>query len=368
LFKETKHILLLSSGLNYPGGIERAIVNTANLFAVKGHRVTIIVFDESDKSFYPIKEGIYVVRYPLYFGITGKGNLLTRKIEFLFDIIKLRKIIKELKPDVVIGTEYPFSIAAVLAGVKKQALLFSWEHHHFNELNKSQFWHKLFKITYPRLNGIVCLNEDERNIFSETNSYSFVIPNFIESKQFNFDRTLYSEKLILTVARLTSVKGIDLLLPIAKKILEKWPEWRWKIIGNGNMKESVIKFIKKEDLDNRLILQEPISHDIDYEYKNASIYVMTSRNECFPMTLLEAMSNGLPCIAFDCETGPRHIIESGINGYLVEDGDLELMIAAINNLIGDAEKRNKMGENAFHNVQRFSPDKVYSLWEKLINF
>ena len=84
------------------------------------------------------------------------------------------------------------------------------------------------------------------------------------------------------------------------------------------------------------------------------------------MVLLEAQSVGLPCIAFDCETGPRHIISNNTDGILVEKENTTKLAEAINSLITNEEKRIKMGVAAFENVQRFSPDAIYKFWEEKI--
>ncbi len=339
------------------------MVNTANLFVTKGHSVTLLILDEASNSFYPVNPLIKIIQQPLSFGITPEGNIITRKIKLLSDVLKLRKLVKQLQPDIIIATEYPFAVAAVLSGTKKQSKVVSWEHHHFYELKRNLFWNRVFKLTYPRLDSVVCLNEDEKKLFKTINSNTFVIPNFIEPA-LSLPSDL-SNKFILTVGRLTSVKGTDHLLQTAKIVLQKHPDWKWKIIGDGDMKEEIMQFIEKEDLQNKLIIQLPVDHNILPEYKNASVYVMTSRNECFPMTLLEAMSVGLPCISFDCETGPRHIINNNEDGLLVEKENPAKLAEAISSLITNEGRRKKMGEKAFTNVQRFSPDKIYELWQQL---
>jgi glycosyltransferase involved in cell wall biosynthesis len=92
---------------------------------------------------------------------------------------------------------------------------------------------------------------------------------------------------------------------------------------------------------------------------------MTSRNECFPLVLLEAMSNGLPCFAFDCDTGPRHIIQHDKTGLLIEKENVVEMAKAISALIKDNARRKSMSDNAFTAVEQFYPDKVYEEWERL---
>jgi glycosyltransferase involved in cell wall biosynthesis len=115
------------------------------------------------------------------------------------------------------------------------------------------------------------------------------------------------------------------------------------------------------------VLQAPSNHNISAEYENASMYVMTSLNECFPMVLMEALSYGLPCISFDCDTGPRHIIHNNADGLLVEKENPQTMADAIDLLIEDEEERIAMGANALVNSKRFSPETVYPLWENLFN-
>jgi glycosyltransferase involved in cell wall biosynthesis len=132
------------------------------------------------------------------------------------------------------------------------------------------------------------------------------------------------------------------------------------------MKKELLAFIKKEKLEGKLILQEPISSNIDDEYCNASIFALASRFEAFPMVLLEAMIFGVPCISFDCLSGPSDIISNNEDGILVEKENPIKLAEAINKLIEDSSLRNKMSVKAFENIQRFSAQKIYQLWREII--
>ena len=325
--------------------------------------MTLLVLDETADSFYPVDPGVSILQHPLSFGITPEGNVISRKLKLLGDVLKLRRLFKQLHPSLIIASEYPLAAAAILTGARKRAKVVSWEHHHFNELDKNSFWNKVFKMTYPRLDAVVCLNEDEKKLFEAVSRKPVVIPNFALP---SVTRSTLDNKTILTVARIAHVKGIDLLLRAAGIVLEKHPDWKWKIIGHSGIDNIVEQVIREQGMTGKLIIQPPVDHDIAAEYQNASLYVMTSRNECFPMTLLEAMSNGLPCIAFDCETGPRHIIRHDENGVLVEKENPLKLAEAISLLAGDVTKRKKMGEAAFRSVQRFSPEVIYGLWKEKV--
>lgn len=339
-------------------------MNTANLFSEHGHKVTILVLDETSASFYPVNPAVVISQQPLSFGITKEGNIMTRKIKMLSDVLKLRKVLTVLNAEILIATEYPFTAAALLSGARKKSKLFAWEHHHFHELKKNQFWNRVFYFTYPRLTGIICLNKDEEKYYTAINPNVYVIPNFISINPHQADT---GSKTILTIARLNWVKGMDWAVAVAKGIFSRYPDWKWNIIGSGDLEGKIKTDISETHLDDNLELKRPQNHAVGREYEQASIFVLLSRNECFPMTLLEAQAAGLPCIAFDCETGPRHIIDNNENGLLVERENIEAMTGAINSLISDPEKRKVFGAHARNKVENFSPANIYHLWQEVLN-
>ena len=363
MIEAKKHIAIICSRLDLPGGIERITVNTANLFAANHHPVSLLILDETDKSFYPIHPSITIKQFPLFFGITEKGNKLTRKIQFIKNILKLKSVLKETNADTIIATEYPFAIAIVLTGIKKTSKIYSWEHQHYGFTRKNFFWKTLFNWCYPKLHGILCITKFEADYFNQFAPAS-VIPYHIENK--TAKKSSVNSKTILSVGWLIRRKGIDFIMKASKIIFDKHPDWKWKIIGKGEMKNELLTFIKKEKLEDKLIIQQPVSSNIDDEYCNASLFVLASRFEAFPMVLLEALSFGVPCISFDCHSGPSDIITNNEDGILVEKENAVKLAEAINKLIEDEELRNKMSEAAFRNVLRFSPKIIYKEWQRLL--
>lgn len=360
------HIVIACSYLHVPGGYEKAMISTANLFAKKGHTVSLLILDHTAATYYPVHPGVNIVHLPVNFGITEKGNTISRKIRLWKDIKKLKQALKQLQPDHLICTEYPFAVAAVLGGATKFTRVFSWEHHHFGAQRLNRFWQYLFKIAYRKLDAVVCLNKDEQQHYLGINDQAIVIPNFI-AEPVQGSPAATKEFPLISVTRFNHIKGIDLLMQVAKLILPPDPQLKWKVIGYGEQKDVFLDFIKKEDLGTQLVFQPADKTDLSADYRNAGIFIMTSRNECFPLVLLEAMSNGLPCIAFDCDTGPRHIIQHNHTGILVEKENVQELAAAISKLLPDTATQKMMSETALVAVQSFYPDKVYELWKQLFS-
>jgi glycosyltransferase involved in cell wall biosynthesis len=362
---DCKKIVLLCSRLDTPGGIERAVVNTAALLADQGHSVVIIVADTSglNTSYYPIPPSVQATWIHTDFGIGGKGNILSRKIRLMQDFRKLGKAIRHYTPDIVISSEYHLTTAMVLSGGSGKARQLSWEHHSFGHIKTNRFWSILKNYSYKKLNGIICLNEKEADAYR---SYGpvHIIPNFILPPRVKSEPSVNRQ--IITVGWLTEVKGADRIPAIAKAVLEKNPGWTWKVVGDGPLKPALQNFIEKEQSGKQLQLVSSADADLAQLYAQSSLMVLLSRTEAFPMVLLEAMSYGLPCISFDCPTGPGMIIQDRVDGLLVEDGQIRKMNAAIDSLVNNNELRLTYGEAARLNIQRFSAEAVIKKWECIL--
>ena len=106
------------------------------------------------------------------------------------------------------------------------------------------------------------------------------------------------------------------------------------------------------------------TRDMVAAYQEGSIFVMTSRYEGFPLVLIEAMACGLPCVAFDCATGPKEIIEDGKTGYLIPYNDDKMFIEKLTYLMQHPEVRRSMGEEARRSVRKFSAESVMKKWKE----
>lgn len=172
---------------------------------------------------------------------------------------------------------------------------------------------------------------------------------------------------MISVGRLSVEKGYIDLLKIFNQIAKKYNDWHLDIIGDGDEREKLEKYIQDKKLQNQVTLHGFQSKDyIDKMLHQSSIYLMTSYTESFGIVLLEAMSHGLPCIAFDSAEGAREIIKDGESGWLIKNRDFDKYERAISTLIENQNMRKKMGKSGALLVNMYSKDVVMEMWFHLL--
>ena len=171
---------------------------------------------------------------------------------------------------------------------------------------------------------------------------------------------------VITVGRLDPQKGYDLLIEAWSIVHLKHPNWILDIFGHGEWDEKLSNMISKLNLNNSIKLRG-LTSDVVSNYLESSIYVMSSRYEGLPMVLIESMSCGLPVVSFDCECGPREIISDGIDGFLVEPTNTQVLAAKICILIEDNQLRIEMGKQALNKSLSYASELVMPKWLMLFD-
>ena len=173
-----------------------------------------------------------------------------------------------------------------------------------------------------------------------------------------------SAKLVVAAGRLGKRKGFDRLLSAWARVAHEFPEWRLAIFGHGPWARKLVRRADELGVGDSVDLAGN-SPRLPEEMAKASLYVMTSRREGFPMVLLEAMSVGLPVIAYDCPTGPRDIITDGVDGYIVRDGDSAALAASLAELMDAEDERRRLGVAALEKAAAFDITLIAARWEAL---
>ena len=172
-----------------------------------------------------------------------------------------------------------------------------------------------------------------------------------------------NKKRVIAVGRLNKEKGFDRLISIWPSINTHFPDWQLDIFGDGIIKDQLTLLINKNNVKNLSL--RGATQDISIEYANSSICVITSYFEGFTLVIIEAMKHGVPCVAFDCPNGPRNIIEDGINGFLVEDGNSSLFIERLCSLMENDHLRQQFSEAAKIRANDFNIDIIMGRWKAL---
>jgi glycosyltransferase involved in cell wall biosynthesis len=176
-----------------------------------------------------------------------------------------------------------------------------------------------------------------------------------------------NNKEIISVGRLSKEKGFMDLIDVFEMVNKKHSDWKLNIVGDGAEKEKINSKIKQLNLEENIIMHGfKEKKELNEIYKNNSIYVMTSYKESFGLVLIEAMSFGIPCIAFDSAKGPLEIIDNK-TGFIIKNRNKEEMANKIFELIENKDLRKKLGNNARGKSILYDKDKTKEEWEKLLN-
>ena len=139
------------------------------------------------------------------------------------------------------------------------------------------------------------------------------------------------------------------------------------IVGDGSERATLEAYIKKNHLEDKVTLHGFQGKNyIDKLLHTSSVYLMSSYTESFGIVLIEAMSHGVPCIAFDSAEGAREIINSGENGYLIKNRNFDVMIQKIVDLMEHEEERIRLGKMARESVKKYTSSIVGEEWFTLI--
>lgn len=224
----------------------------------------------------------------------------------------------------------------------------------------SNIWMNQLVGKLKKLDMFITLTKEDYTLWPEINNKT-VIPNFVPD--YYGELSPLNTKNVIAVGRYSWEKGFDLLIDIWAIVNKKHPDWTLDIYGVGDY-SSIQNLANRKGL-NKVFNCHPATKEIFQKYKNSSIFAMTSRYEAHPLVLLEAMSVGLPPVAFACPCGPRDIIKNGEDGILVEMGDIKGYADGICELIEDPQKRESIARKAHNKTKEYPKDIIMQKWVDL---
>lgn len=346
-----------------PGGAERFVVNMANYYVNK-YKVVIVGLYKNRESYYHINPEVEI-KYcsQTYNPSIGIFSAILSNIKY---IRTLYRICNEVNASSVISFTTSANVISIIVSrlLSMNVLISERANPYIYKPNK--LWTFLRNFFYKYSNKLIVQTDFSKTYFKkyiEGNRIE-VFPNMV-NPQFSNIRNKYnsSNRTILTVGRLDDNKAQDILIQAFAK--SKLPEWKLVIVGDGENRN------KYQDLVERLSLNKNVTFvgnsDSVHEYYNeAGMFVFTSKSEGFPNALLEALYFGLPTISSDCESGPRDLINDGVNGYLFSVGDIEMLAEKLTSLALNQTLRLQFSEAALKSTKMNEVQSIMPLWDKLI--
>lgn len=369
-------ILYSIAGTYNSGGMERVLANKANWLVAHGHEVIIVTTDQRGESpYFPLDARIKCYDLAINYEENNGKSFLNKLIHYPFKQWKhkarLTALLKELRPDIVISmfcNDASF-IPSIKDGSKKILEI------HFSRFKRLQYGRKgLWRLAdwwryktdarvVSRFDKFVVLTHEDKEYWGNLRNMC-VIPN-ARTFEVNQPATLEAKK-VVAVGRLNHQKGFDRLIDAWSIVDNVVSGWKLQIVGDGELREQLQYNIRELGLSNQINIGRA-EKDMMSVYKDASILAMSSRYEGLPMVLLEAQAAGLPIVSFDCKCGPKDVIENGVDGFLVEDGDIEQLAQKLVVLMQDANLRKQMGSAAYAHSDRYSEERIMKQWTDLFD-
>lgn len=404
----------------YGGGAERVVSNLSIALGDK-YNIKIAIYDMEAKT-YPYNGELIRIKLPFSTN-PAHNNSIQRTIRFFILITKLRKLKRNNEIDISVSFGEQANIINVLSQ-KKERIYLSMRTTLSKEMQnrpKKKILTGLIKRLYNRAEAIIVPSalaaSDLEQSFDVRKSKLEIIHNYVDSVAINklsnepISETelssLFRQKILLNVGRITPAKGQWLLLHLFKNLKGRYPETRLVIIGEGeseqHFKMKLVNYAAKLGLklyDRSAADKFSLDHDVfllgfdsnPFKYmKQSQLLVFSSTFEGFPNTIIEAMQSGLPVIAADCQSGPREIIapdtdpskhtsitEFHWSGILtpslpsssiddpVDDSIIIEWKKAIITLLNNEELRNNYIQNGVERATAFEKEIILKKWESLL--
>jgi glycosyltransferase involved in cell wall biosynthesis len=274
--------------------------------------------------------------------------------------VNLLRFLSSVRDGVLIGTRPGLNLA-IAHLIPDQVVRIGQDH--VNLASYRRGLRAQIKTAYCRLDLLSTLTEGDAAAYRKLlkgRTRIEVFPNAVPDV--GGHRAKLDDKVVVAAGRLARQKGFDLLLPVWAEVVKEHPDWQLRIFGSGGERDNLQRQIEELGIQDSAHLMG-FTRKLHEEMSRASLYVLSSRKEGFPMVLLEAMGVGLPVVSVDCVSGPRDIIREGVDGHVVPEEDTAALAGAMSGLMADADRRKAYGAAALETAARYDAAQIAGRWE-----
>lgn len=346
------------------GGSENIVNQLCNHFAALGWSVTLIAFEEPEtRPYYAHHNAIRMIKLGMK---SKRRNMIGATYAVMTRQKRLRQAFEIARPDIIVSFLTRTNIVSVLAARGMDIPVIVSERNNPDLQKVGLVWDRLRRWAYTRSAGLVTMTAGALRYFtSSIDVKGWVIPNpaplppaAVQSQS--------DGRTIGAVGRLVPQKGFDLLLDAFARAAPEIPGWRLIIWGEGPERAALEAQCRRLGIADRVALPGITCQPGEW-IAQSDLFVLSSRFEGWGIVVGEAMAAGLPVISFDCEWGPAEMIEQGVSGMLVANGDRSKLGEAIMAMCRNPQARAEMGMAARERMQLFGSDKVLARWQAVID-
>lgn len=367
------------------GGAERVAVNLVGHWKDIGHEVTLVTAFGSTSDAYAAPVGIERISLrPIDVTPVRLRRIrrILRRFPFLKPVrtlievyrqmrrfVQLRRAILGSQPDVVVSFIDRINIATLLSTLGSGVAVVVSERTDPREHKIPWFWSVLRRLLYRSADALVVQTQSvgEWALGITKPDRVRVIPNAAATAALVpvAPRADLEEMRVVAMGRLHRDKGFDLLVAAFARCARSHPNWRLVIFGQGSEHDALMNLAARLGVSDRVDLpgftDDPIG-----ALACGDLFVISSRFEGFPNTLLEAMACGVAVVSTNCRSGPAEIIRDGVDGLLVATEDVTALAVVMDRLMSDPVERARLGKAARSVLDRFAPSVIYAQWDELL--
>lgn len=284
---------------------------------------------------------------------------------FFRTVRTIRKQLKQLKPDILVTMGTPaaiFDVPACIGLGIKHIISERNDPAHFAGSAKTRI---ISRLLMRKADGFIFQTKDAQQYYGGTVAKrSVVIPNPLFNTNL-MPAAKYSgndTKKVVSVGRLHKQKNHQLLIRAFKHVLERHPDYKLIIYGEGKERCNNESLIEAMQLKDKVLLPGGTDRVFEAIY-SASLFVLSSDFEGMPNALMEAMALGLPCISTDCPCGgPKELIKHEENGMLVSVNDKVALYEAMIYMIEHPTEAKEMGHKAMQIREKLNLNTIAKEW------
>ncbi|MGW2038948.1 glycosyltransferase [Streptomyces virginiae] len=378
----SRDIFIVSNSVDEIGGVTTWSHQMARLFTERGHRVHIVgIAPVAEEIRHKLPQDLPYETTTLYDahppaarrlrGIKGRLNAperrrqAARRAQMRVKADRLSELLRGARPGGVVIVTQVWAMEWVALADTKGLSVVGMSHESFEASQKSTRGERV-RRHYREVDRLLVLTAEDADLWIRAGMENVAsLPNPIP---FMPDTPApRTSKVVASVGRLAFEKGVDLLLDAWADAAPHHPDWVLRIYGAGVEEAALRAHCTGLGIDDSVEWMGS-TDDVLGALRGASVFAQASRAEGFPITLLEAMAAGVPVAAFDCAPGVREIVEHGEDGLLARLGNTMELAGHLHALMSDGELRDRLGDNAFHAVKRYSSAEITDRWEELFSF